>query len=149
MPNNFRLSVSSPNVVDGPDHIEADYCYQTTDVTSNGGKLTATPRETKYTFRTEKRVPRVGCMLVGWGGNNGSTVTAAVLANKMAMRWNTKEGEQEANFYGSITQASTVCLGTSPDGSDVFIPFKELLPMVDPLDIVFDGMYKMTNIVFM
>lgn len=139
MPANFGLKVSSPNVVDNVDNIEAKYRYQTTDVSSECGNLVVTPRETVYTFRTEKRVPRVGCMLVGWGGNNGTTVTAAVLANKMGLTWHTKEGQQAANFYGSITQASTVCLGTAPDGSDVFIPFKDLLPMLDPLDIAFDG----------
>ena len=33
-------------------------------------------------------------MLVGWGGNNGSTVTAAVIANQKKMNWHTKEGVQ-------------------------------------------------------
>ena len=45
---------------------------------------------------------------------------------------------QKANYVGSLTQSSTVCLGTGPDG-DVFIPLKDLLPMVHPNDIVFDG----------
>lgn len=31
----------------------------------------------------ERTVPRLGVMLVGWGGNNGSTVTAGVLANRL------------------------------------------------------------------
>jgi len=31
-------------------------------------------------------------MLIGWGGNNGSTVTATVLANKLKLKWETKEG---------------------------------------------------------
>lgn len=42
-------------------------------------------------------------MLVGWGGNNGSTMTAGVLANKHQMSWETKEGVQEANYLGSFT----------------------------------------------
>ena len=42
------------------------------------------------TFRTESKVPKVGLMLVGWGGNNGSTVTATVLANKHKLSWKTK-----------------------------------------------------------
>jgi len=37
-------------------------------------------------------------MLVGWGGNNGSTVTAALLANKLHLVWETKEGMQKANW---------------------------------------------------
>lgn len=31
-------------------------------------------------------------MLVGWGGNNGTTVTAAVLANSLGLTWRTKTG---------------------------------------------------------
>lgn len=31
-------------------------------------------------------------MLVGLGGNNGTTVTAGVLANKHKVTWNTKSG---------------------------------------------------------
>jgi len=68
-----------------------------------------TPTVTQYEFRTARTVPKMGCapppwrpeqcrrrrfnpaqltgllarlMLVGWGGNNGSTVTAGVLANR-------------------------------------------------------------------
>ena len=50
----------------------------------------ASPRSTPMTFRTERRVPKVGLMMVGWGGNNGSTVTATVLANKNKLSWKTK-----------------------------------------------------------
>ena len=39
-----------------------------------------------------RQVPKLGVMLVGWGGNNGSTVTAAQIANKLNLSWNTKEG---------------------------------------------------------
>ena len=49
---------------------------------------------------------------------------------------------QEANYVGSMTQSSTVCLGTGP-GGDVYVPLKDLLPMVHPNDIVFDGTFVM------
>ncbi len=32
-----------------------------------------------------------------------------------------------------------MCVGTGPDGTDVYLPFHALLPMVQPGDIVFDG----------
>lgn len=41
--------------------------------------------------------------------------------------------------YGSITQASTVRLGTGINGQDVYIPMSQFLPMVNPDDIVVDG----------
>ncbi|KAF7653136.1 hypothetical protein LDENG_00086780 [Lucifuga dentata] len=77
-------------------------------------------------------------MLVGWGGNNGTTVTAAVLANKLGLTWMTKSGVKSANYYGSLLQASTVCLGSGLEG-EVNVPFCDLLPMVHPNDIIFDG----------
>lgn len=45
---------------------------------------------------------------------------------------------QKANYYGSLLESSAVCLGSDPDG-EVYVPFRDLLPMVHPNDIVFDG----------
>lgn len=132
------LEVSSPNVRYSDAYIESQYKYQATNVVMQNGKLVASPTETSYTFRTGRHVPKVGCMMVGWGGNNGTTLTAAVLANKLGLSWRTKDGVQQANYFGSITQASTVYLGSGPDG-DVYVPFKDLLPMVHPNDMLFDG----------
>ena len=35
-----------------------------------------------YSIKTDSKVPKIGVMLVGLGGNNGSTFTAGILANK-------------------------------------------------------------------
>jgi myo-inositol-1-phosphate synthase len=32
-------------------------------------------------------------MFVGWGGNNGSTITAGILANKNNISWMNKRGK--------------------------------------------------------
>ena len=47
-------------------------------------------------------------MLVGWGGNNGTTVTAGILANRRGLVWDTREGPRAANYYGSVVMGSTV-----------------------------------------
>ena len=66
------------------------YDYQTTRVSQNAsGKYSVTPVTQTLSFKTDCRVPRVGVMLIGWGGNNGSTVTASVLANKLNITWRT------------------------------------------------------------
>lgn len=78
-------------------------------------------------------------MMVGWGGNNGSTVTASILANKKKINWRSKRGVHEPNYFGSVTQASTVKLGVDAEGNDVYIPFSKVLPMVDPNDLVLGG----------
>lgn len=134
----LNININSPNVKYTDSHIEAKYSYQTTSVHRDGNKVTVTPHTTEMTFRTERQVPRLGVMLVGWGGNNGTTVTAAVLANKLGLTWRTKTGEKKANYYGSLLQASTVCIGSGLEG-EVNVPFRDLLPMVHPNDIVFDG----------
>nr|XP_012149184.1 PREDICTED: inositol-3-phosphate synthase 1-B isoform X2 [Megachile rotundata] len=77
-------------------------------------------------------------MLVGWGGNNGTTITAALLANKLNLSWETKNGIQKANWYGSLVQASTVKLGKG-NKEDVYVPMSWMLPMVNPDDIELDG----------
>lgn len=134
------LNVLSPNVHYSETHIEVDYQYQTTSVLSNGpAGYTVRPETTELNIRTERQVPRLGLMLVGWGGNNGSTITAALEANKRDLEWRTRTGVQKANWFGSITQASTVLLGTDANGYDVHIPMNKLVPMVNPDDIVVDG----------
>lgn len=39
-------------------------------------------------------------MLVGWGGNNGSTLTAAVLANRLRLSWPTRTGRKVGGRVG-------------------------------------------------
>ncbi|CAK1586732.1 unnamed protein product [Parnassius mnemosyne] len=133
------LQVISPNVKYTEDHIYADYEYEETLVTKKDNAITVKPYQTSLCIRTARKVGRVGVMLVGWGGNNGSTFTAAVLANKHQISWNTKNGKMEPNWYGSITQASTVRLGIDEKGNDFYVGMSELLPMVHPDDLVIDG----------
>lgn len=56
--------------------------------------LQVVPEKVEIEIQTKRKVPRVGLMLVGWGGNNGTTVTAAILANKLGLAWKTKHGTQ-------------------------------------------------------
>jgi len=114
--------------------------YTTTEVVKdekNGFKVT--PKSVDMTFKTDRIVPKTGVMLVGLGGNNGSTVYAGILANREKMSWHTKEGEQSANWFGSVTQASTVRLGTTPAGEEIFLPMKDMMPMVNPSELVVGG----------
>ena len=135
------FTVDSPNVVYANDHIESKYVYRTTEVSKTSqGKYVAVPKETTYDFKVERRVGKVGMMLVGWGGNNGSTVTAGILANRRGLVWDTREGPRAANYYGSVVMASTIKLGTdSKTHDEVNIPFHDVLPMVHPNDLAIGG----------
>ncbi|KAJ1726243.1 Myo-inositol-1-phosphate synthase [Coemansia biformis] len=135
------FKVDSPHVRYGSDVIEADYTYDTTVVTrdAEGGSLRARPAKVGYQFRTKTNVGRVGLMMVGWGGNNGSTLTASILANKMGISWETRKGTQQPNYFGSLMMASTVKLGVDEALKDVYVPFNEVVPMAHPNDVVIGG----------
>eukprot|EP00045_Choanoeca_perplexa_P016097 m.212746 g.212746 ORF g.212746 m.212746 type:complete len:524 (+) comp17168_c0_seq6:2236-3807(+) len=134
------IEVQSPHVSYTNDCMEAQYEYATTRVArASNGALTVKPETTNYSLRTKTTVPKVGVMLVGWGGNNGSTLTGAILANKLGIEWHDREGVKHANYWGSVTQASTLKLGIDEENNDVFVPFKSMLPMVEPNDLVLGG----------
>ena len=78
-------------------------------------------------------------MMVGWGGNNGSTLTATITANRNKLSFHTKDGIVESNYYGSVTQSSTMKLGIDANGDDVYAPLNQVLPMVHPNDLVLGG----------
>ncbi len=135
------VRINSPKVVYSAEHILSEYTYHATSVTKQAdGSVVVVPTTKSYSFQTETVVPKLGVLLVGWGGNNGSTVTAGVVANRHKLHWETRTGTQQANYLGSVTQASTINLG--PDaatGLDVFVPLSAVVPMVHPNDFVIGG----------
>jgi len=83
-------------------------------------------------------------MLVGLGGNNGTTFTAGIIANAKKISWETKRGVEQPNFYGSFTQSATTHVGYKYDEKtkklqDVFKPVHEIMPMVNPVDFRISG----------
>ncbi|KAL5224796.1 hypothetical protein ABZP36_011435 [Zizania latifolia] len=135
--------VESPRVRYGAGEIESEYRYDTTELApaapeGKGKEWVVRPKSVTYHFKTTTTVPKLGVMLVGWGGNNGTTLTAGVIANREGISWATKEKVHKANYFGSLTQASTIRVG-SYNGEEIYAPFKSLVPMVNPNDIVFGG----------
>ncbi|KAL8822064.1 MAG: hypothetical protein Q9191_007193 [Dirinaria sp. TL-2023a] len=135
------FTVESPNVEYTESEIKTKYTYRTTSVTQAGnGKYVATPKETVYDFKVDRKIGKVGMMLVGWGGNNGTTVTAGIIANRRGLVWDTREGPRAANYYGSVVMGSTMKLGTeAKTGKEINVPFHDVLPMVHPNDLVIGG----------
>jgi myo-inositol-1-phosphate synthase len=75
--------VQSPNVSYTDEFINSTYNYESTKLSrTEKGSWIVTPTSTQYQFRVDRRVPKLGVMMVGLGGNNGTTVTAGILANK-------------------------------------------------------------------
>lgn len=111
------------------------HSYESTLVDEN----VVTPQTTKMKFKTETTVPKLGVMLVGLGGNNGCTSVAGILANKLNLTWETKEGTSKPNYWGSVMMASTAKVGNDKFGNSVFTPMQNMLPMVHPNDFVMSG----------
>lgn len=130
------ITVDSPNLTYTDDAMFAKYVFHGTHVKQEGVRYSVKPTEKKFEFKTERNVPKTGLMLVGWGGNNGTTLTATILANKQNLSWSTRDGTQNSNYLGSLVRASTLRLGTDDTGKDVHIPFSDVLPMVHPNDLV-------------
>lgn len=133
------LQVDSPNVTYTDEYILSNYSYQRSVTRIEDDQLVVTPVSTNYSFKTKRKVPKLGCMIIGLGGNNGTTVVGGSIANREGISWNTKEGVKTPNYFGSITQASTVKVGTDSNGDDTFVPLKALVPLVEPNDIVYGG----------
>lgn len=90
--NNFK--VKSPNVEYTDSTIKSKYEYGTTKMSKsqNGSEWIVEPVKEIFEFTLDRKVPKLGLMLVGLGGNNGSTVAAGIIANRDKLTWETKEG---------------------------------------------------------
>ncbi|GAA6013649.1 hypothetical protein JCM10207_004802 [Rhodosporidiobolus poonsookiae] len=138
------VEVDSPHLTYTDEALLARYTFHSASVnkvtTAEGQtKYKVTPVEKQLEFKTERKVPKTGLMLVGLGGNNGTTLTATILANRHNVSWGTRDGIQTPNYIGSLVRASTMRLGVDPEGQDVNVPLSDVLPMVHPNDLVVGG----------
>ncbi|OCF75008.1 myo-inositol-1-phosphate synthase [Kwoniella mangroviensis CBS 8886] len=140
-PEGGLIKVESDSTKYEEEGIRAKFTDRGADVVKDAdGKFSVKKTEKTYEFYTKSKVGKVGLMLVGLGGNNGTTVLATHLANKHQISWRTRDGVQQPNYIGSVVRASTVRLGIDPEtGKDVFVPLSDMLPMVHPNDFVIGG----------
>ncbi|KAG7855861.1 hypothetical protein KL939_004325 [Ogataea angusta] len=135
-----QVKVQTDKAKFSENELVTNYVYKNAIVDKEAdGSFAVKPFEEPYQFKVDLKVPKAGVMLVGLGGNNGTTFVASILANKNKVQFHTKEGLKTANYYGSVTQASTIKLGVDSKGQDVYAPFNSLLPMVNPNDFVVGG----------
>jgi len=87
----FNLQPLPEGVSPGINRVETDneisVTYQNRFTLYDEAEQAARPVMQEKTIKTDKRVPRLGVMLVGLGGNNGSTFVSGVLANKGNLSW--------------------------------------------------------------
>ena len=133
-----QVKVNSPLLTNTGEELIADFKYRKNQIKMVGETLEVSPETYEYRFQTKLKPSKTGLLLVGLGGNNGSTVVGGIIANRENLSWKTKNGEQKPNYFGSITQSSTVHIGNDSQ-KQVFVPFNALLPMVKPNDLIIDG----------
>lgn len=131
---NDKVKYNSDNTV-----LTSNYTYKNSIVKHKGEVYSVEPFTKDYEFKVDLKVPKVGLLLVGLGGNNGTTFVSAVEANKQKIVFNTKDGEVKANYFGSVTQSSTIKIGIDAEGKDVYVPFNSILPFTNPNDLVVGG----------
>lgn len=121
-------------------HLISKFTYENALVEKDeAGNLNVTPTAIDYQFKVDLKTPKTGLMLVGLGGNNGTTLVASIMANKHNISFENKEGVVKPNYYGSVTQSSTIKLGVDSEGNDVYTPFNSVVPFVNPNDLVVGG----------
>lgn len=135
-----EVKFNSSRTTQKDDTLFSKFTYENSVASKNEvGKLEVTPTAIDYDFKVDLKVPKTGIMLVGLGGNNGTTFMGSILANKHNISFENKEGVVKPNYYGSVTQASTLKVGVDAEGNDVYAPFNSILPMVNPNDLVVGG----------
>lgn len=95
--------------------------------------------EDEYLFKIiPKSSKRLGVMIVGLGGNNGTTFVTGILAHQLKKTWQTKNGIHEPIFYGSISQCGSVHVGYQND-IPISKPYKEMIDLHDIDNVVIGG----------
>ena len=96
--------------------------------------------QTNHTFIQEPiKTEKLGVMLVGLGGNNGTTFTAGIEAQRQGLQWETVSGEHSIEFLGSISQMGSVHIGYDSYGKSHSRLFKDIALMHKPEDLVIGG----------
>ena len=81
---------------------------------------------------------KTGVMIVGLGGNNGSTLTASLIAHKNNVTWESKEGELCVDFIGSLYAYGNINIGYK-NNKPITRLIKDMVPMITPSDLVITG----------
>lgn len=139
---NSNIQFNTDKAVSADDALLTKFTYENSIVEKDPstGRLSVTPTAIDYQFKVDLKVPKVGLLLVGLGGNNGSTLVSSILANKHNISFENKEGVVKPNYYGSVTQSSTIKLGIDKEtGNDVYAPFNSVVPLVNPNDLIVGG----------
>lgn len=137
-PNAIKYNTQKCTLNQDKNELITNYTYETVEIDEDNQ---INCNDVKYQFKVDLNKPnKLGILLVGLGGNNGSTLYSTIkcLQNNIVFN-NGAFDTKKVPLYGSMTQCSTIKLGVDARGNDVFVPFKDILPMVNPENFVVHG----------
>jgi myo-inositol-1-phosphate synthase len=111
------------------------YCHKQSIIDENGNVIIT---EKDYNI-TVKPKSKLGVMLVGLGGNNGSTFLTGILAYKKKLSWNTKNGKKKVEFIASLSQFGSIHIGYDTNNKPHSRLFKDVGDMYDPSELIIGG----------
>merc|ERR1712113_467115 len=138
----FKMEVKSASATYTETHIESDYTYSNTVVKRlPNGSFSCEDVSSSMKIRLERNPGKTGVMIIGLGGNNGTTLTAGIIANRQNLSWRAdRRGKHTANWYGSMMEVGTMKLGSdSATGEDIYVPLKSCVPLLAANDVVIGG----------
>jgi myo-inositol-1-phosphate synthase len=87
---------------------------------------------------TEPKKSKLGVMLVGMGGNNGSTFVSSILARQKNISWENKNGVHKVDFFGSLYEYGSVNIGYKNNKPFTKL-MRDMINILSPEDIIIDG----------
>nr|AAA34706.1 inositol-1-phosphate synthase [Saccharomyces cerevisiae] len=120
------------------------YSYENAVVTKTAsGRFDVTPTVQDYVFKLDfEKKPEKTRNYAHWVRWLQQWLTLWPRYWRISTMWSfqTKaKGVKQPNYFGSMTQCSTLKLGIDAEGNDVYAPFNSLLPMVSPKHFVVSG----------
>jgi myo-inositol-1-phosphate synthase len=118
--------------------MENNYFYKYLEF--ENGNFNVKEKNIKVQVKNYDKDKKLGIMIVGIGGNNGSTLTASLLAYNKGLTWENKNGEHSVKWLGSISQYGSINLGYNKDDGKVISKLmKNMVSLRNPEDIVISG----------
>jgi myo-inositol-1-phosphate synthase len=96
--------------------------------------MSYTVEDERYDFTVEpKKSKRLGVLIAGICGNNGTTLVSGLMSHWKKSKVETKEGEYSTKFYGSISQYGVMDINGTPT------LYKDLIDLYDVSEIILHG----------
>ena len=116
--------------------MESFYNYKYVDINDNN-EFSIKEKHLKINVSEPEKM-KLGVMLVGMGGNNGSTFVSSILGRQKNIKWENKNGMHGVDFYGSLYEYGSVNIGYK-NNKPYSKLFRELINIRSPEDIIVDG----------